>query len=478
MSSQVLSSSPHSFGTESSYEIIPRLSNFTSQLTQVNLPCYITRPYTARNEDFQGRADVLELIDKALLPEKYSRLSSRQRGLRTFTLCGLGGVGKTQIAVEYIFSRRSQYDAIFWVQADKKEKLATAYNHIAIQLGLETKESSNDSATSRDLVKSWLAEPIQSTSPFEVKVAKWLLVFDSADKPDEIKEAFWPQDGQGSVLITSRDPMAKTNFYFGDSGIDLQTLLVDDAVKLLRSLLQQESDPASEQNLVDIVEKLDCFPLAIVQMAGVIRRRSLSLAEFLDVYSEEVERSELHQLKVGTQQGYGLTLSSVWAIEDFGSAAYWILSVISLLDPDCIQEEILYTWAPGEELPDFPQSKRAYLRNLAELLQSSIVHRDSDQNELSIPRVVQDVVRSQLRQSEDSLSMVFEVTAKLLSSVWPFVTRKVGYPYADRIDRWGQCDKILPHILRIRQTFETLDESEMRRCATPTVAWLLVEGAR
>jgi hypothetical protein len=230
--------------------------------------------------------------------------------------------------------------------------------------------------------------------------------------------------------------------------------------------------------LVEIVEKLECFPLAIIQMAGVIRRRSLSLEEFREIYSQEVERSELHQLRVGSQQGYGLTLASVWALQDFGSGAYWILSVASLLDQDSIPEAILTTWAPGEELPDFPQSKMAYLRDLAELVQSSIVRRDTAQNELSIHRVVQDVVRSQLRHGKDSLGAVFEVTAKLLSAVWPFVTKREGYPYADRIDRWGQCDKILPHIVRMRQVFEDLDDSEKSRCSTSTLAWLFAEAAR
>src|SRR6266511_1514594 len=85
-----------SLGTESSYEIIPSLSNFRHEQPQVRLPCHLTRPYTTRNPDFQGRGDILDQMDRALLPNTLSRSTTEQTGLKTFTLYGLGGVGKTQ----------------------------------------------------------------------------------------------------------------------------------------------------------------------------------------------------------------------------------------------------------------------------------------------------------------------------------------------------------------------------------------------
>jgi hypothetical protein len=468
-----------SFGTESSYEIVP----FKSQGSpQVNLPCYITRPYTTRNPDFQGRGDVLELIDKALLPNSFPRptTSTDQNGLKVFTLHGLGGVGKTQIAVEYMLSRKEHYDAVFWLQADEVEKLESGFSQIALQLGLEIKERSDDPLVIKNLVKAWLAEPLQPNSLFETnKLAKWLLIFDGADNPDQLHD-FWPQDGRGSVLITSRDPFARTNFHFGEIGIELGRLPVDDAASLLRKLIQREElDSVSEQLSVDIAHKLDCFPLAILQMAGVIRRRNLSLTEFLDIYNQEVERAELHQLKVGgTQQGYALTLETVWAFEELGPGAFSLLSVISLLDTDCIQEEILTSEISEDILDGFPQSKAAYLRDLAGLTQSSLVHRDPDQNELSVQKVVQDVVRSQLRQSEERFGEIFETTAKLLCNVWPFISKdQLKYPAAGKVARWSQCDKILPHISRLRRTFMSLDEGEKQKSATSTVAWLFAEAA-
>ena len=466
----MLSSSPQSFQTDSTFETIP---SFGPQRAKANLPCYYTRPYTSRNPDFQGRSDVLDLINANLQPSSAREQSDIHTGLNTFALCGLGGIGKTQIALEYTFTRLRDYDAVFWLQADTSEKLAAGFSKVALLLGLERNEGLADPVASRELVKGWLAQPIGHA---EAKQARWLLIFDNADKPDLLHD-FWPQDGQGSVLITSRDPLTKTQFY-GKTGIDLENLSVEEAKMLLRKLTHTSTDAEAEPLCAEIVMKLNCFPLAIVQMSGVMWRRSLSLEEFLEIYSEEVERSDLHKMKVGTQQGYGHTLTSVWALEKLGPGASCILSALSLLDPDCIQEELLTQNAPGDKLPDFPRSKSAYSRDLGELIQSSIIRRNQDRHELSFHRVVQDVVRSQLVRSMDLFATIFDVTVEFLSTSWPFVTKpQGGSQMFDRVDRWEQCENMMPHILSMKNTFETLDEKRKRKCATLEFAWLIADAA-
>lgn len=469
----MLSSSPQSFQTDSTFENIP---NFAPQRAKINLPCYYTKPYTSRNPDFQGRSDVLDLIDANLQPSSTLELSDKRTGLNTFALCGLGGLGKTQIAVEYMFTRLGNYDAVFWLQADTPEKLTAGFSKIALVLGLESNEGLSDPVASRELVKGWLAQPVGHAAQSEAKQPRWLLIFDNADKPDLLHD-FWPQDGQGSVLITSRDPLTKTQFY-GKTGTDLENLPIEESKLLLRKLTHRSIDAESEPLCAEIVKKLNCFPLAIVQMSGVMWRRSLSLEEFLEIYSEEVERSDLHNMKVGTQQGYGHTLASVWALEKLGPGASCILSSLSLLDPDCIQEEILTKKAPGDKLPDFPRSRSGYSRDLTELIQSSIIRRSQDRHELSIHRVVQDVVRSQLVRSVDQFTTMFDVTVEFMSTNWPFVTKpQGGSQMFDRVDRWEQCGNMMPHILSLKNTFETVDVNQKQKCATLEFAWLIADAA-
>ena len=470
-----------SFKTESSFEIIPGSSDFTASRKKINIPCYFTRPYISANEEFQGRGDVLELVDKFLTPKSSYGLTTGQKEPKTFTICGIGGIGKTQIAVEYIFSRRHLFDAIFWFQADDPQKLEAGFVQAAIQLGLEDKETMKDTAASRGIFKSWLADPIQWNSQFDVKQVKWLIVFDNADAPDVImNHDFWPRDGNGSVLITSRDPMSRSKTFFGETGVDLNTLPTVDAATLLRSLSNRQSEPDSQRLSLEIAEKLDCFPLAIVQMAGIIQRRNLLLADFLEVYDHETARAELHHLKVGPQSGYSLTLATAWSLEGLSLGAWQILSITSILDPVCIQEEILVLGSLDSEFafPGFPTVKSAYFRDLAELTQSSILSRNADQKELSIHRVVQDVVKSRLLQSEEDFTTVFKATVTLLSSQWPFVTKPViGRPKYQEVDRWDQCEKILPHTIKLRDTFEHINEAMQAQCATRALAWLLADSA-
>lgn len=461
-----------------SYEFIRKLSDFSlAPRSQVKLPNYQTRPFSVQNPDFHGRQDALLLIERALNTEASRDTGIEYRRLKTFSIIGPGGIGKTQLAAKYVLTRKHQYDAIFWLQADKPEKLATGFSQIAIHLGLETTETPEDPVANREVVKAWLADP-SKRDPFDEKPARWLLVFDNADDP-EILHDFLPRDGQGCILITSRDPLVRTNIYFGDSGINLGALESTDAAALLRKLTQYENNMSSEQLSRQIVNRLDCFPLAIVQMAGIIQRRRLSLADFLELYNEEVEQQDLHSQKYGPQQGYEYTLATVWSLQTLTRGAFQILSVVSFLDPDSIQEQIFTLKEQTADLPHLPYTKGAYKKTLQELVQSSLIHQNRDLNELSIHRLIQDVVKGELRKTKKMSCKVFKGVVALLSSAWPFVLlpQDGGYPTYARIDRWVQCEKTLPHILRFPEALQAMDENDRRTCSSFKCVLLLTEAA-
>jgi len=91
----------------------------------------------APDPSFCGRDSVLELIRKELLPPKTKVVSSVDTGLRQFALCGLGGIGKTEIAKEFALRYKDCFDAVFWVRADETSKLNQSYQQISLELGLE-----------------------------------------------------------------------------------------------------------------------------------------------------------------------------------------------------------------------------------------------------------------------------------------------------------------------------------------------------
>lgn len=137
------------------------------------------------------------------------------------------------------------------------------------------------------------------------------------------------------------------------------------------------------------------------------------------------------------------------------SASSPILNVASLLDPRSIPEEIL-TQNPEVAIDiGFPQTTQIYVKELAELTQSSTLTSDADTKELSMDKRIQAFVRVKMKKTPHLLGRTFDAAIRLVSSVWPYVTATLqpGYANYTRIDRWGQCEKILPHILMLKNVF-------------------------
>lgn len=432
------------------FEIIPSVSNFSSSRKDPRLPCHIV-PFS-RNRDFYGRSDVLQAIDQVFFQPSSDSVDAfgPRNSLRAYAICGPGGIGKTQTAIEYVSSRKDRFDAILWVYADRAEKLADGFSHVAVEMGLvpENSVDAKDQVLTRETVKGWLADPRKSYQDLDrakPESAAWLLVFDNVDDPELLTE-FWPPDGPGCVLLTSRDPLAKRNGFSTMVGIDLQPFNHGQSAELLLKLTGRKSHSDDEASSVSVADHLGGFPLAITQMAGVITRLDLTFAEFLSTYEEEESRAELLSLRLehpSRRTGYEHTIASAWAIESLNDGAV-LLNILSLLDPDGIQERIL-TQAPHlVTLQGYPQTSAAYQRARSELFRSSLVTRDVTEKKLTIHRLVQDTARSKM--SSERFSATFAAAVGLLCSVWPFENSNWQHGVA----RWAVCEELFPHVLRLR----------------------------
>ena len=272
----------------------------SSKPRRETLPCYLF-PSTQRNPRFVGRGDVLNTLDKALLPSADMMEdvddSDNQSRLKTFALCGVGGLGKTQIALEYIYSRKDKFDAVFWIHAADTARLANDFAEIAIRLGLEKAENVRDQTVARNLVLGWLSSSgqkdkkdkpkrtermpraratslrsLSATAKRTSNTAKWLLVFDNANTLADLRD-YWPVSGVGSILVTSRDPLAKTRTYFhSPNGVDLEPFTTEESAQWLRKLTKYE-EPEDFELSETIVSKLSNLPLAISQVAAAILRQ-------------------------------------------------------------------------------------------------------------------------------------------------------------------------------------------------------------
>ncbi|KAK1961468.1 tetratricopeptide repeat domain-containing protein [Colletotrichum sublineola] len=408
-----------------------------------SLPCFMVSPY--RNYDFVGRQDTLELMDKHLLPRSMPE-GGKEQTTRLFALCGMGGIGKTDLAVEYAHSRREKYGAIFWVEAGGISQLASEFARIATALGLQSPEDADSLESSIEIAKAWLEAP-RSTKPGTND--NWLLIFDNADNID-ILTHYMPYNANGSVLLTSRDPFAKEHFFNNESGIDMEPLAVAESADLLQRLIAKPNTTESsdeKEAAIELAGYLDNLPLAMTQMAGFIRRRHLLIREFVNLFANNARYGEIHGIGNPMQQRrYGNTLATAFNFDTLTPQAKNLVQILSFLNPDRVQEYIFVHSSQRNEMSlawkasDFENAR-------FDLISCSLVKRTIDRKSLWLHRVIQAEVRTRMDTERDCYKAFMDAVT-LLYEVWP-----PGDACSQKVQRWSVCEELLPHLERLYQMY-------------------------
>ncbi|GLA01979.1 hypothetical protein AnigIFM60653_001272 [Aspergillus niger] len=219
-----------------------------------------------RDDRFVGRNEVMETMRV--------KLSTESR----FALVGLGGMGKTRIAVEYALHFQNSDISVFWIHASTKARFLQAYDKIAQKVSIVGyKASDRDSAY---MVTEW----------FESDASRrWLIVLDNADDhsvwygSDRLADLL-PRSGNGSILLTTRDKRVGLDFAGSPSRLVLLDRLdTPHGQELLASKLESQQDPDAAK---DLVEELSGVPLAIVQAAAFMQHNGIDANEYLHMYRE------------------------------------------------------------------------------------------------------------------------------------------------------------------------------------------------
>jgi len=371
-----------------------------------------------RNRLFTGREDVLQTLHEELERD------------RRVALSGLGGIGKTQIAIEYAHRYRNDYNAVFFARTDTETALTAELVEIAGVLALPGRDARHQKDTV-SAVKRWLREH-----------DRWLLIADNADDLAVVKNVL-SFDGPGRILLTTRAPCAgalakavKLNKMKSEEG----------ACFLLRraGLLGRDSglESASSNQQADARKlsiELGGLALALDQAGAYIEETSCGLSGYLHLYRSHA--LELLRRRGKLTYDHPDPVATTWAlsfenIEKANSAAAELLRFCAFLHPDAIPEELFSRGAPelGPLLGLAGSDALALNSAFEEILNYSLLRRDPSASTLEIHRLVQAVLKqamddaTQRRWAERAVRAV-----------------NLAFPEVDFIN-WTACERLIPHV--------------------------------
>ncbi|MDQ6660070.1 MAG: serine/threonine-protein kinase, partial [Chloroflexota bacterium] len=285
-------------------------------------------PFT-RNPFFTGRSQLFEQ-----LYEEFHRTQGAVLN-QPLALSGLGGIGKTQMAIEYAYRYRDEYRAVFWVRADSREMLVADFVSLARLLDLPGQDA-QDQMLIVGAVKHWMEQQ-----------EGWLLILDSADELRLLTD-FLPGGSKGHVLLTTR---AQATGRIARS-LSVEKLELSESVQFIlrRAKLldpEEQLDNASKAVRAEakaLITELDGLPLAIDQAGAYLEETGCSLSEYLTLYRRR--RLALLKRQSSVSADYPHTVASTWGlsfqqIEQADPAAAELLRLCAFLHADAIPEAMI-----------------------------------------------------------------------------------------------------------------------------------------
>ena len=224
---------------------------------------------------------------QALLTELDARLAKRNHaGPGIVALCGLGGTGKTSVALEYAHQHLADCKVVWQFAAEEPIALAAGFSELGAQLGARDVHS----------------DPIANVHAALADRADWLLIFDNSPDPEAIKRLL-PPAGGGRVVITSQYP-----HWPGKQALEVPVL--DKAAATAFLMLRTEAPNADEAAAEKLADELGGLPLALEQAAAYMQAAGRSISEYLNLFRHR--KSEL--LDRGNPAGYDKRVTTTWSL--------------------------------------------------------------------------------------------------------------------------------------------------------------------
>lgn len=268
-----------------------------------------------RNPDFAGRETEIARLRESLMQESKAVPQA---------LHGMGGVGKTQLALEYAHRFADQYDVVWWIDAEQPDEIPVHYTELAHRLGL-AKPDAGAEANARALL-----------SHLDT-LDRWLLILDNAEDPAQVEP--WLAQGPGHTLITSRNP----NWAGTARATPLNVFTRTDSLTYLQGRVGGMDDEQADTLAADLGD----LPLALAQAAGVIANGGVSLG----LYHQLLATNTTRILERGGAPGYPAPVAATVTIAvdrltDEHPDAIALLRLVALLGPEPIRNAWLESVRP------------------------------------------------------------------------------------------------------------------------------------
>ncbi|KAG8724461.1 hypothetical protein FRC09_018390 [Ceratobasidium sp. 395] len=347
---------------------------------------------------FVGRGDLLSQIERCL---------GDAQGRRVCVVHGLGGVGKTQLALKYVETHANDYDHIFYLDCTSKHTIDADLKRIA--LAKNAGDCYSDALT-------WLAG----------RKERWLIVYNNADDTSMNLRGYFPSCSHGCILITTRNRGMVSLARGVDANCHVSNMSEGEAKELLATAAGLAEDIATPG--VALIEMLGRFPLAIVQAGAYIQANMCSIEDYLGMYtSSRGQILEDYASEVQKMDDYELTVYATWQVSylQLSPLAKQLYGYLAFMHHDQIAENIFriavlglkykHALPPTDEetrieqmtteflanftrLTDGTWDKAVFLRTIKDLTSYSLLTYDDANRIYSIHPLVQQWTRTVIAQ--------------------------------------------------------------------------------
>lgn len=333
-----------------------------------------------RNVNFTGRDQDLRRLREGLRPGGVTVVLP-------LTIRGLGGVGKTQLALEYAHRFRADYDIIWWMNCGQSQyvdaALADLGQRMRMDFGASVPEEGGVTEVAQQVLQ-FLREGFADK--------RWLLIYDNAEDIDEVKDLL--PSGGGHVLITSRNEGWAT---LGNS-LKVDVFKRDESISHLR----RRMPGITESEAGGLADTLDNIPLAVASAGALLASANMPVSEYLRKLQEQPTRplpadDPLHEYPQAVAQAWNLSLNY---LEEKSAAAARLLEIFSVMAPD-VGLDLIVTDTMVKMLRDLDPgiSEKAMVFGLIRQIDLlALIKLDNNSGQIQVHRVVQAAVN--LRMSD------------------------------------------------------------------------------